>query len=87
MKHFIYILLATVLGVILSFAAHAVIEMRYISYLLDRDIVPTNYGALGHSYCTLTPAIQIGLLVAGIALGFIVGRIWWRIVYVQKRRR
>ena len=83
MKKLIYIILAVVLGFLLSFLVHAGLEMGYISYAAERGIILTPY--LGGA-CFLPPWLSIGLVIAGIAGGLVLGFWWWDVIYVKKRR-
>lgn len=84
MKKSIYIILATVLGVLLSFILHAIIEGAYIAYAVRRGIVLAPYlnGA-----CFLPSWLTLGLVLIGIIGGAALGFWWWDIVYVKKLRR
>jgi hypothetical protein len=84
-KKIIYIALTMILGLILSFIFHAVIEIFYIDHLLGKGISPQP-SLLTHQ-CYLPSSLQIILLLAGLLGGFFLGRTWWRIVYVERRRR
>jgi hypothetical protein len=83
-KKTIYILLTVVLGLILSFILHAVIEVCYIKHLLGRGILPEP-SSLTHQ-CYLPSALQIILLLAGLLGGYFLGRFWWRKVYIERRK-
>lgn len=72
-----------VLGLILSFAAHGLIEIFYINYSLSKGVV-LKPSALT-SKCYLPSWLQIFLLIAGLLGGFLLGQKWWEIVYVEKR--
>ncbi len=78
MKKFVYIFLWVVLGLMLSFVAHALIEIFYIKNYLPN-------GFTGH--CALPLWLQIGLPVLGILFGFLAGKFFWRVIYVEKRVR
>lgn len=79
LKKFIYLLAATILGVLLSLIAHAVIEINYLSWAASHGMVLSFYGA-----CALAPIIQITLWVAGVLGGFFLGRFWYRIIYIER---
>ncbi len=80
-KKTLYLICSTVLGIILSFIAHAAIE---IVHLRTADNI-TWYKHFGIASCALYPAIAYGLLIIGIIGGFLLGLFWWRIVYIEKR--
>ena len=79
LKHAVYLLSSTILGLLLSFIAHAVIEIGYLSWAQSRGIIITFYNG-----CALLPIIQIGLLLFGVIGGFFLGRFWWRMIYIEK---
>ena len=77
-----YIALTIVLGLILSFLLHAVIEIFYINYFLGKNIL-LKPSALT-SKCYLPSALQIFLLLAGFLGGYFLGKFWWKKVYGEK---
>ncbi|MFH0805205.1 MAG: hypothetical protein V1916_03340 [Patescibacteria group bacterium] len=79
-KHVVYLVATTVLGILISLIAHAVLETIVLNWAQDVGRGITWYGG-----CALHPAVQIGLLVAGALGGFFLGRFWWRWVYVERR--
>ena len=83
-KKTIYIILAMVLGLILSFVLHAVIEIYYINYLLGKGVLPEP-SLLIHQ-CYLPSALQIILLLIGLLAGYFLGCVWWRIIYIERKR-
>ncbi len=84
MKKQFYILCTIILGVILSYVAHAYIEIFQLNYYFVNGITPVNYPFFGAS-CFLPYWLQGGLLLLGIVGGYFLGQIWWRIIYVEKR--
>ena len=87
MKKYVYIFAWLVLAMMLSFIAHAVIEIGYIKYALGAGLTITDYTVFGYAYCALPAWLQIGLLLAGISGGYFAGVYFWRIIYVEKRYR
>ena len=81
-KRPVYIALATVLGLLLSYLAHALIESSYLSYAEKNSLTVTWSMHFGLGSCALPPILQYGLFAAGLFGGFFLGRFWWRIVYV-----
>jgi len=77
MKKVFYLILFTILGILFSFIAHAVIEILYLKYA-------THVNWSGG--CALPDWLKYGLPILGAIGGFLLGRIGWRIVYVEKRR-
>lgn len=85
MKKTIYILLATILGILLSTLAHSGIELWYLGWTerTGHDITWTLFFGIG--LCAFPPWLQYGLLILGAVGGFLLGRWWWRLVYVEGR--
>ncbi|MFA6215109.1 MAG: hypothetical protein WC768_00900 [Patescibacteria group bacterium] len=78
-KHAVYLIAATILGILLSFIIHALIEINYLGWTEKQGIAVTFYHG-----CALLPIIQIGLWLFGAIGGFLLGRVWWRLVYVER---
>lgn len=87
MKKIIYILAWVVLGLILSFIAHAVIEIKYINHSLSAGIAPVNYMVFGRGYCALPGLLQLGLPILGIVFGFLAGWYFWKVVYIKEVKK
>jgi hypothetical protein len=85
MKKYIYIISWVVLVLLLSFLAHAGLEIATINYAAQNEIILTNYTAFGYGYCVLPTIVQITLILSGIVGGFLLGRYFWRTIYVEKR--
>jgi succinate dehydrogenase/fumarate reductase cytochrome b subunit len=83
-KKTIYIILVIILGLILSFIFHAVIEIFYINHLLEKGIIPEP-SSLTHQ-CYLPSSLQVILLLAGLFGGYFLGRFWWQKVYIERKR-
>lgn len=79
-KHVIYLFAATVLGLLLSFLVHAGIEIAYLRWAEAHAVTIRWYRG-----CALHPVIQILLPVAGALGGYLLGRWWWRMVYIEQR--
>jgi len=77
MKKAIYLILFTILGILFSFIVHAVIEILYLKYASH---------IFWSGGCALPAWLKYGLFILGAVGGFLLGRIGWRIVYVEKRR-
>lgn len=87
MKKFVYIVSWIVLGLLLGFIAHALIEMSYINRALASGIVLHNQMLFVQGYCFLPIWLQGLLIVSGIVGGYLAGRFFWRVLYVEGRNR
>jgi H+/Cl- antiporter ClcA len=79
LKKVIYLISSTILGLFLSYLAHAFIEINYLNWMDNRGEAVSFYGA-----CALWPPLQIGLWLFGALGGFFLGRFWWRKLYVER---
>lgn len=85
-KHVIYLISTTILGVLLSFLAHAAMEILYITFQESRHIEIIWHKSLGFAgLCALPLLLEYAVLMAGIIFGYWLGVVWWRIVYVERR--
>ena len=87
MKRIVYIVAWVVLGLLLSLITHGLIEISYINYSLSHGIVLANQTAFGHGYCALPIWLQSLLLLTGVVGGFLAGKYFWRVIYIEKRYR
>ena len=87
MKRTVYITAWIVLGLLLSFVAHAVMEIGYIKYALGSGVVLTNHMVFGGGYCALPAWLQYLLFALGIVGGYLAGKFFWRVIYIEKRYR
>lgn len=86
-KRPVYLACSTLLGIILSYAVHAILEF---ALLLDAQRNGTENllrwtTHFGIGPCALPVWLQYGLLALGIIGGFLTGRVWWRWVYVERK--
>ena len=86
-KHVIYCAASVMLGVLVSLLAHAGIELLMISRAEQQGAASSLvwYTVFGGAACALPPVVVYGLLLAGAFLGLFIGRIWWRMVYIEQR--
>ncbi len=85
MKKTAYYLLSSLLGLLLSLIGHAVIEYIYLKLAVANNLTVkwVSFGSLGG--CALPIWLQVWLLLGGALVGFLLGRRWWRLIYVEKR--
>lgn len=82
-KRPVYLACTILLGIILSYGVHAILEIAYLRWAENTGHVITWYTHFGLGSCALHPVVQYGLLATGIVWGWLTGRIWWRWVYVE----
>jgi dolichol kinase len=80
MKKTIYIILAAFLGLILSFIAHAVIEIVYLSWA-EEHARTVKWVTVWGGNCALPLWLIYLLPILGIIFGIILGFFWWKKVY------
>ena len=83
-KKIIYVTAATVLGLLLSFIIHAIAESLYLNWAIKNDAAITWHTVFNQGQCALPLLVVYGLPVLGALSGFLSGRLWWRLVYVDK---
>jgi uncharacterized membrane protein YgaE (UPF0421/DUF939 family) len=78
-KKAIYLLASTILGLLLSFLVHALIEINYLKVAADQNIAVAFSNG-----CALPSWLNISLWVLGALGGLFLGRFWWRKIYIEK---
>jgi hypothetical protein len=79
-KHIIYLIAAIILGLLLSVLVHVWIETTYLNSAMAHDKDITWYGG-----CALSWTAQIALPILGALGGYMLGRWWWRVIYIEQR--
>lgn len=79
LKKAVYLVAFIILGFLLSFIAHALIEISYLNWALNQGQVVPFYGG-----CALPPVLRVALLALGAIGGFFLGRFCWRKVYLER---
>ncbi|MEK7519818.1 MAG: hypothetical protein AAB581_01045 [Patescibacteria group bacterium] len=80
MKRTIYITAFTVLGILLQFLAHALVERWYIIKLV-KDYETYGLGLSWDQWFLVHHIAAVVLFIAGAAFGFWQGRFWWPRLY------
>ena len=83
-KKQVYVVLFIILGILLGFIAHGIIEIWFTRRLL-KDY---NRYSLGHSWQTwfsIHLYFSVFLFVLSGLIGYLQGKFWWRVVYQEKR--
>ena len=80
-----HLALATLLGLIISFGLHAVIELWYLSYAQSHHWVIHWTKFFGVGLCALPVWLQYTLPVLGLVYGYWQGKVWWQWVYVDRK--
>jgi len=78
-KKNLYLIASVVLGLLLSFNLHALVEIIYLNWLESQGRVAYFYGS-----CALLPPIQIFISLLGLIGGYYLGKYWWRKVYLER---
>lgn len=81
-KQYFYILLFTLLGWMVLFLFYSMLEYLVLSTLLE-DFENYNLGLSWGQWWYLNHLANAVFSLAGIAIGFVQGRYWWRVVYVE----
>ena len=80
MKQVLYIILFTLLGVLLQFLVHALIEIWYIHRLLA-NFQKYSLGFSWHEWLLVHRGGAIVLFIAGVIFGLWQGSYWWKKIY------
>lgn len=86
LKKFIYILSTIILGILLSFMVHAIIELLVI-WLLVGDIDKYGLGLTWDQLMLVHSIFTFVLFVIGLIGGILFGYRWWKIIYIDKKYR
>jgi hypothetical protein len=78
MKRIIYLIASVILGLLLSIITHALIEIQYLKQVDPASVVWING-------CALPSWLKIALPIIFAVGFFFIGRIWWHLVYVERR--
>lgn len=84
MKRFVYIAAFTVLGILVQFMLHAILEIWYLKYLLA-DFPKFGFGLSWQQWFIIHHFSAIILFFAGLLFGFWQGMYWWEQIYVRHR--
>lgn len=84
MKRASYLFLFALLGAMAGFLVHAAIEIPVI-YLLVSDFERYGLGLSWNSWETVHDIGAVFLLVFGALLGFLQGKKWWKVIYVERQ--
>lgn len=83
MKKVTYITLFTLLGILLSFLVHALVEIPVIALLVS-DFERWGLGLSWETWEMIHMVGGVVLLIGGIVIGFLQGRHWWGVLYETK---
>jgi len=75
----VYLFFWIILGIILSFLFHALVELIYLNWAEKQEKMVVFYGS-----CALNPFLQIGILIIGICGGFAMGCFCWQKIYIER---
>ena len=80
MKKAAYIFSFVILGILVQFLIHALVEILYIGALL-RDFPRYGLGLSWNAWVWIHHIGTVILFIAGAAAGFWQGKYWWRKIY------
>ncbi len=86
MKKTIYIILTAILGIIVSFLIHAIIEIPVI-YLIVSNYDKYSLGLSWGQLFLIHNIFTFILFLVGLILGIKFGFKWWKYIYVDKKYR
>lgn len=81
MKKTFYIIFTSILGLLLSFIIHAMVEIIYLNYAQKNNLIITWTFVFDQKACALPLWLIYLLLVLGIIFGIWLGFFWWKKVY------
>ena len=81
MKKIIFIALFVILGIILSFLVHAIIEIFYLNWAIKNNKTIEWTKIFGENYCALPIWLIYLILVFGIVFGL------WFGLYLQRKQK
>jgi hypothetical protein len=84
MKKTFYIIFSAILGIVSSSMVIALAERWIINHALSLEVQPDAYFYI-YDYGYVPQYFSIGIMALGFVLGFLLGRKWWKIVYIEKR--
>jgi len=79
-----YLFFSIVLGFLVSFLVHAVVEIWYIGRLVD-NFETYSFGLSWSKWFFIHDVGAVILALLGVIGGYAVGKRWWQIVYVENR--
>lgn len=80
MKKIIYVVSFIILGILLQFLAHMLVEIWYIG-LLIKNFELYGFGFSWDTWLVIHHVAATLLFFAGAVLGFWQGKFWWRKIY------
>ncbi|OGZ45725.1 MAG: hypothetical protein A3C84_04455 [Candidatus Ryanbacteria bacterium RIFCSPHIGHO2_02_FULL_48_12] len=85
-KRIIYISLFVLLGILLQFVAHAVLEIWYIGLLLN-DFERYGLGLSWEVWVQIHSVLSFVFLALGVLFGYQQGKHWWQKIYIEHAYR
>lgn len=80
LKKIVYLFSFIILGLLLSFNLHTLLEITYLNWISSQGQVAQFYGG-----CALHPLIQGFIWLLGIVSGYFSGSFFWQKLYVERR--
>lgn len=85
MKKTLYIILFMILGGMITLLIHAALEIPALA-LIERQLSETGDSWLWRNWGIVHGVGGSVLTLSGLVFGFFAGKMFWRILYVEKRR-
>lgn len=80
LKHSVYLIAASIFGVFINYFIIVATQVIYLQWILHSD-----KNIIWYSGYPPYPVLIYGFLLAGALWGFIAGRYWWRIIYIEHK--
>ena len=84
MKKIFYITMCALLGIMIGFIVHALLEIPVI-YLMVSDFEKYSLGLTWSQLMTIHWVYMVVLLLIGLVVGLKLGFKWWQYIYVERK--
>jgi len=83
-KKAFYLFCCVILGILLSFILHVIIELPII-FIMVSDMSRYSFGLSWNEWMAIHWVFTALMMVAGIVFGYWIGKRWWQYIYVDKK--
>ena len=84
-SHRVYILTTILFALLISTLIHGFVEKFYIDLLLN-DFDTWSFGMTWNTLNKVHTIFTSLMLLAGVIVGYVLGKRWWRIVYIERKK-